>query len=62
MPQTSGVDLFLTHDRRLHKLTVPGLPFIAGWKLTSSNSSGVNRLCTSLPVLHSQAIDTPDYT
>jgi predicted nucleic acid-binding protein len=27
---TSGVDLFLTHDRRLHKLAVPGLPFIAG--------------------------------
>ena len=27
---TSGVDLFLTHDRRLHKLVVPGLPFIAG--------------------------------
>jgi predicted nucleic acid-binding protein len=26
----SGVDLFLTHDRRLHKLAVPGLPFIAG--------------------------------
>jgi predicted nucleic acid-binding protein len=25
-----GVDLFLTHDRRLHKLIVPGLPFIAG--------------------------------
>jgi predicted nucleic acid-binding protein len=25
----SGVDLFLTHDRRLHKLKVPGLPFIA---------------------------------
>jgi predicted nucleic acid-binding protein len=27
---SSGVDLFLTHDRRLHKLAVPGLPFIAG--------------------------------
>jgi predicted nucleic acid-binding protein len=27
---TSGVDLFLTHDRRLHKLVAPGLPFIAG--------------------------------
>ena len=27
---TSGVDLFLTHDRRLHKVVVPGLPFIAG--------------------------------
>jgi predicted nucleic acid-binding protein len=26
----AGVDLFLTHDRRLHKLIVPGLPFIAG--------------------------------
>ena len=26
---SSGVDLFLTYDRRLHKLTVPGLPFIA---------------------------------
>jgi predicted nucleic acid-binding protein len=25
----AGVDLFLTHDRRLHKLAVPGLPFIA---------------------------------
>jgi len=25
----SGVDLFLTHDRRLHKLILPGLPFIA---------------------------------
>jgi predicted nucleic acid-binding protein len=25
---TAGVDLFLTHDRRLHKLVVPGLPFI----------------------------------
>lgn len=27
---TSGVDLFLTHDRRLQKVVVPGLPFIAG--------------------------------
>jgi predicted nucleic acid-binding protein len=27
---TSGVELFLTHDRRLHKVVVPGLPFIAG--------------------------------
>ena len=27
---TSGVDLFLTHDRRLHRVLVPGLPFIAG--------------------------------
>ncbi|HEX9202236.1 MAG TPA: PIN domain-containing protein [Acidobacteriaceae bacterium] len=26
----SGVDLFLTHDRRLHKVVAPGLPFIAG--------------------------------
>jgi len=26
---SAGVDLFLTHDRRLHKLMVPGLPFIA---------------------------------
>jgi predicted nucleic acid-binding protein len=26
---SAGVDLFLTHDRRLHKLIVPGLPFIA---------------------------------
>jgi predicted nucleic acid-binding protein len=26
---SSGVDLFLTHDRRLHKLILPGLPFIA---------------------------------
>lgn len=25
----AGVDLFLTHDRRLHKLIAPGLPFIA---------------------------------
>lgn len=27
---TSGVDLFLTHDRRLHKVVAPSLPFIAG--------------------------------
>jgi predicted nucleic acid-binding protein len=27
---TSGIELFLTHDRRLHKVVVPGLPFIAG--------------------------------
>jgi predicted nucleic acid-binding protein len=27
---TSGVDLFLTHDRRLHKIVAPDLPFIAG--------------------------------
>jgi predicted nucleic acid-binding protein len=27
---TSRVDLFLTHDRRLSKLVVPGLPFITG--------------------------------
>ena len=27
---TSEVDLFLTHDRRLHKVSAPGLPFIAG--------------------------------
>jgi len=27
---TAGVDLFLTHDRRLHKVVAPGLPFIAG--------------------------------
>ena len=27
---TNGVDLFLTHDRRLHKVVMPGLPFIAG--------------------------------
>ena len=27
---SARVDLFLTHDRRLHKLVVPGLPFIAG--------------------------------
>jgi uncharacterized protein len=26
----SGVDLFLTHDRSLHKLHVPGIQFIAG--------------------------------
>ena len=26
---SAGVDLFLTHDRRLHKLMAPGLPFIA---------------------------------
>jgi predicted nucleic acid-binding protein len=26
---SAGVDLFLTHDRRLHKLIMPGLPFIA---------------------------------
>lgn len=26
---TAGVDLFLTHDRRLHKVVVPGLPFVA---------------------------------
>lgn len=26
----AGVDLFLTHDRRLSKLVVPGIPFIAG--------------------------------
>lgn len=26
---SAGVDLFLTHDRRLHQLIVPGLPFIA---------------------------------
>ena len=25
---TSGVDLFLTFDRRLNKLVMPGLPFI----------------------------------
>jgi predicted nucleic acid-binding protein len=25
----AGVELFLTHDRRLHKLVMPGLPFIA---------------------------------
>jgi predicted nucleic acid-binding protein len=27
---SAGVDLFVTHDRRLHKLALPGLPFIAG--------------------------------
>jgi predicted nucleic acid-binding protein len=26
---SANVDLFLTHDRRLHKLMMPGLPFIA---------------------------------
>jgi len=26
----SGVDLFLTHDKKLHKLNVPGIQFIAG--------------------------------
>jgi uncharacterized protein len=26
----SGVDLFLTHDRNLHKLRIPGIQFIAG--------------------------------
>lgn len=26
----SGVDLFLTHDKALHKLRVPGIQFIAG--------------------------------
>jgi predicted nucleic acid-binding protein len=26
---TAGVDLFLTNDRRLHKLIVPGISFIA---------------------------------
>lgn len=25
----AGVDLFLTHDKRLHKLSLPGMPFIA---------------------------------
>jgi predicted nucleic acid-binding protein len=25
----AGVDLFLTNDRRLHKLSLPGMPFIA---------------------------------
>lgn len=25
-----GTDLFITHDRRLHRLTVPGIQFIAG--------------------------------
>lgn len=27
---SSGVDLFLTHDKRLHKIQVPGIQFIAG--------------------------------
>ncbi len=27
---TAGVSLFLTNDRRLHKLSVPGIAFIAG--------------------------------
>ncbi len=26
----SGVDMFLTHDKNLHKLRVPGIQFIAG--------------------------------
>jgi predicted nucleic acid-binding protein len=26
----SGVDIFLTHDKKLHKLHVPGIQFIAG--------------------------------
>ena len=26
----AGVDLFLTHDKRLHKLLIPGIQFIAG--------------------------------
>jgi predicted nucleic acid-binding protein len=26
----SGIDLFLTHDKTLHKLRVPGIQFIAG--------------------------------
>jgi predicted nucleic acid-binding protein len=26
----AGVDLFLTHDKNLHKLHVPGIQFIAG--------------------------------
>ena len=26
----SGVDLFLTHDKKLHKLRIPGIQFIAG--------------------------------
>ena len=26
---TGGVDLFLTNDRRLHKVVIPNLPFIA---------------------------------
>lgn len=27
---TAGVDLFLTHDRRLHRIVMHNLPFIAG--------------------------------
>ena len=27
---SAGVDLFLTHDKSLHKLRVPGIQFIAG--------------------------------
>ncbi|HEY7838794.1 MAG TPA: hypothetical protein VIC54_09360 [Terriglobales bacterium] len=27
---TAGVNLFLTNDRRLHRLKVPGIDFIAG--------------------------------
>ena len=27
---TAGVDLFLTHDKAVHKLQVPGIQFIAG--------------------------------
>ena len=27
---SSGTDLFLTHDKKLHKLHVPGIQFIAG--------------------------------
>jgi predicted nucleic acid-binding protein len=26
----SGVDLFLTNDRRLHRLVIPGIQFVAG--------------------------------
>jgi len=26
----SGVDIFLTHDKKLHKLRVPGIQFVAG--------------------------------
>lgn len=26
----AGVDLFLTHDKKLHKLHIPGIQFIAG--------------------------------
>jgi hypothetical protein len=26
----SGVDLFLTHDKKLQRLSIPGVPFIAG--------------------------------